>query len=327
MLQLERLRNWFPSVFEISKEEKMKKITIVTIMALALIATVNAEASEFEDYDVYEFETGTCLQMETGTCVLFINDKPFVRMDLESCDLMIGWDNSGDISTTMTSNCRPILTDEDDGLSFYECEHRQTAFSDMPAIDYGPNVRSATYRPNEDESLIEPATGFITIDMNDIGGSYMVLNKNGDMVSMGNAYKEIELEPGMYYIIPEEIDFYSARPIIVEVKIDDTEEVTIRYQRDLSTEKGTLFVDLIPPFGAYLIMDKYSQLVAVGFDSDQFRLEPGDYTVIPQELQGFVTPKNKVITVEPDGVHYIRVHHKSLDGTPFDLTGTIIASL
>jgi hypothetical protein len=307
----------------------MKKSAAILVVAVAmvLLAACKSEASEVEDYDIYEIAPDTCLQMEVGTCVLHFGGVKF-RMDLESCDLMIEWDKSGGYDTTMTGKCKPILTDEDDGLNFYVCgqKRRQMVLSGGDAIDYGPNVKPAVYRP-KDEPVDEPDTCFVTIEMNDIGGAYMVLDQFGDLVSIGNSYKEIELDPGKYYIIPEDIEFYTARPIIIEVRSGETEEVMIRYEKDLSTEKGTLMVDLIPPFNAYMVMDAYGELVAVGFDSDEFRLSPGVYFVVPQKLDGFRTPKTKAIKVTPNGIHRIKVHHKSLDGTPINLNGTLIASL
>lgn len=312
-----------------TKEKEMKRSVaiLVVVVAMVMLATCNAGASEVEDYDVYELGPGTYLQMEVGTCVLNFSSVKF-RMDLESCDLMIEWDKSDGYDTSMIGKCKPILKrDKDDGLNFYVCgqKRRQMVLSG-DAIDYGPNFEPAVYHP-KDEQLIEEEPGIVIIEMSYVGGSYIVLDEHGDMVSMGNSYKEIELEPGKYYVIPEEIDFYTARPIIVEIESGETEEVMIRYRKDLSTERGILMVDLIPPFSAYYIMDAYGTVVKVGFDSDEFKLKPGVYFVVPQKLGGFEKPETKPVRIESDGVHRIEMRYKSPNGTPLDLNGTLIASL
>ena len=190
----------------------------------------------------------------------------------------------------------------------------------------GPEIKLAVYNPANEQPTDEES-GSIIIEMNYIGGAYMVLDEYGDLVSMGNATKEIELDPGKYYIIPEQIDYYTARPIVIRIRSGQTEEVMIEYKKDLSDDRGTLLVDLIPPFGAYYIMDVRGEVVAVGFDSEEFELAPGVYFIVPQKLDGFETPKPKGIKILPDGVQRVKVRYKS-DGTQINLDdGTVIASL
>ncbi len=210
------------------------------------------------------------------------------------------------------------------------CEEGGGAFDDFEVIGNHSasslKIRNASYNPDKDHLIQEEAyPGYLMIRINMDGGSFMVVDKNGDLVSGGISEKEIELDPGLYYVISRDVDSFSAKPIVVEIMSDEDTEIEIMYEEDLDSEKGTLLIDFTPPFGAYYVLDSKGELVAVGFDSDEFRLKPGVYTVYPQKIQGLTTPKPKTVRIDADGVHRVKMIYRSLDITPD--TGTVIARL
>jgi len=197
-------------------------------------------------------------------------------------------------------------------LTFFAACEEMDFEDEVMLASNDPNFVPATYNsPAEEE---EP--GIVAIDTNRDGTAYMVLDSEGYVISIGKGSKEMELSPGQYYVVPDKVKGYFAPVTIVEVESGNEEEVEIEYREEEAKGSGTLFIDLIPPFSAYYIVNNSWEVVAVGFDSDEFSLPPGTYFVVPEKLEGFKEPKMKRVEVENEGVHIIEMRYLPLD---FDL--------
>lgn len=140
------------------------------------------------------------------------------------------------------------------------------------------------------ESTVPPGEGLLVISTTPVAGEIYL---DGEYIGIGDV--SVEISPGTYVVSFGEVDGYT-KPNNKSVTIQEGDTVTVTgtYNEIVDpTKPGLLVVDTVPVSGEIFVNGQ-----SIGIGTGTIELDSGTYTVSFGEVEGYLKPPNKSVTVQ-----------------------------